>query len=444
MIRRPGDGPDADFAMEKSICWPFPISVSRTGGVDRGCMVAAELYAACRLSFELATTLPRRAYTSEVFQELEDEKVWSRAWVCVGSVHEIANVGDLLPFTIGQHAIHVQRQQDGSLIGRFNKAQHGGCRSVPAQCRTGRKTKCSYTSCGHSRDREVISAAELGESAAAMGQYLGFNPAKLVSIKVETWGPFVFVNLDTEARPLAEQFDGLTDKIGCCLQRYRRIGRRDVEPASNWKIVGRNFLNGSRRPSVENLAGPVGSHPELPAENAANSYWLYEADIPDALATIMNCVPAFGGEDAAVPRVTFCWAYPNLLLALLPNHIVSWIVQPTDQTACLLHMDVIVRESARDLTTGGEQKIFAYWLERTRRDALAAEGMLRNLLSYAAPEADLASQAMPAEMPIEDNYLAYRAQKYLIDQLLAQHTYYWNDAYTNPKLAVSPSTRGAS
>ena len=75
-----------------------------------------------------------------------------------------------------------------------------------------------------------------------MGQYLGFNPAKLVPVKVETWGPFVFVNLDTEARPLVEQFEGLTDKIGLRLHSYRLIGRHDVEPASNWKVVGKNFL----------------------------------------------------------------------------------------------------------------------------------------------------------------------------------------------------------
>ena len=415
------------------------------GYFDEGFDFAApEFFDPARREFGQARVLHPVAYRSKVFADLEDEKIWTRAWVCVGMQERIPGCGDLLPYTVGNHGIHVQRDDRGQLQGRFNKAQHGGCRTIPLQCQTGKKTKCSFTSCGYSRDRDVMSDAELNDSARAMGQYLGFNPAKLVPIKVETWGPFVFVNLDSEARPLAEQFDGLADKIGCSVQRYRRVGRRDVEPASNWKIVGRNFLNGSRPPSTENLAGPVRSRPELPAENAANSYWLYEADIPDALATVMNGVPAFGEEGTADRRAKFCWVYPNLLLALLPDHIVSWIVQPTDQTACLLHMDVTVRESAKDLTTSSEQKIFSYWLERTRRDALAAEEMLTNLLNYAAPEADLASQAVPAEMPIEDNYLAYRAQKYLIDQLLAQHTYYWNDAYTNPKLAVSPSTRGAS
>ena len=48
-----------------------------------------------------------------VFQRLENEKVWTRDWVCIGTAPEIANPLDLLPYTIGQHAIHVQRSEHG-------------------------------------------------------------------------------------------------------------------------------------------------------------------------------------------------------------------------------------------------------------------------------------------------------------------------------------------
>ena len=51
----------------------------------------------------------------EVFQRLENEKVWTRDWVCIGTAPEIAILYDLLPYTIGQHAIHVQRSADGEL-----------------------------------------------------------------------------------------------------------------------------------------------------------------------------------------------------------------------------------------------------------------------------------------------------------------------------------------
>ena len=105
-----------------------PDTVFIDEGVD---FLDPQLYSACRAPFGMATVLPRRAYTSEVFQRLENEKVWTRDWVCIGTAPEIANPLDLLPYTIGQHAVHVQRSADGGLIGRFNKAQHGGCRDHP-------------------------------------------------------------------------------------------------------------------------------------------------------------------------------------------------------------------------------------------------------------------------------------------------------------------------
>ena len=113
--------------------------------------------------------------------------------------------------------------------------------TIPLQCQSGKKTKCSFTSCGYSRDRDVMSAAELNDSAPAMGQYLGFNPAKLVSIKVETWGPFVFVNLDTEARPLVEQFDDLTNKIGSCLRGIAILAGATSSPPQTGRWWGRIF-----------------------------------------------------------------------------------------------------------------------------------------------------------------------------------------------------------
>ena len=79
------------------------------------------------------------AYRSKAFADLEDEKIWTRAWVCVGIHERIPGYGDLLPYTVGNHGIHVQRDDKGQLQGRFNKAQHGGCRAIPLQCQSRQK-----------------------------------------------------------------------------------------------------------------------------------------------------------------------------------------------------------------------------------------------------------------------------------------------------------------
>ncbi|MFH0297075.1 ring-hydroxylating oxygenase subunit alpha [Bradyrhizobium sp. 31Argb] len=214
-----------------------PDTVYIDAGID---FLDPRLYSSCRAPFGLATMLPRRAYTSEVFERLENEKVWTRDWVCIGTSPEIPDPLDLLPYTIGQHAIHVQRLPDGGLQGRFNKAQHGGCRTIPAQCRTGKKTRCSYTSCGFSRDRDVILANALAEMSPQMGQYLGAVPERLLPVKVRTSGPLIFANidptLDAEQRPLLPEWT----------ENLVRLEGHWQEHRSNWKLAGATIVDIAR------------------------------------------------------------------------------------------------------------------------------------------------------------------------------------------------------
>lgn len=180
------------------------------------------------------------------FARAEDDAIWTREWVCIGSVLDIPAAGDLLPFTVGDHAIHVQRLPDGGFAGRFNKAQHGGCRVVPLQCQQGAKTPCSFTSCGHSLDRPAIAAGELGEGTPEMYQYLGMRPERLLPVRTATWGPLLFVSLD----PHGTSFEPTARALTAALPAWR------AEPAdshrtrwmdcdANWKMVAQHLLAAS-------------------------------------------------------------------------------------------------------------------------------------------------------------------------------------------------------
>jgi len=266
------------------------------GGVD---FLRPELYAACRTRFGIASTLPRRTYTSPVFQELENEKVWTRDWVCIGTTPEIANPHDLLPYTIGSHAIHVQRLASGDLIGRFNKAQHGGCRTIPAQCKTGRKTKCSYTSCGFSRDRDVIAGDLLGEMTPQVGQYLGVYPERLLPVSVEARGPFIFANIDptigrTNCPPLVD---------AVVASNMPRLTGQWREYRANWKIAGAALVDAARS-------------------------------------------RAKGG--GASNYVSAEWHFPNLVIIESRNNVVAIALQPTAYDHSLWRLSVFGREQSPD------------------------------------------------------------------------------------------------
>ncbi len=141
--------------------------------------------------------LQARAYHGLPFQKWEDAAIWTRAWVGIGFDAEVANVGDVLPFTVGNHGIHVERMPDGTFAGRFNKAQHGGCRTVPLQCQTGARTRCSFTACGYSYDRRPIAASD-PDRARHLDQYLGLRPERLLQVPVRQWGPVLLARLDPQ------------------------------------------------------------------------------------------------------------------------------------------------------------------------------------------------------------------------------------------------------
>ncbi|ROO24194.1 Rieske (2Fe-2S) region [Salinisphaera orenii MK-B5] len=222
----------------------------------------ADLYRRAIEEASNCTLLPPAAYRSLVFTHLEDERVWTRDWVCIGTEHDVVADGDMLPYTVGYHGIHVRRDPDGALVGAFNMAQHGGCRMVPLQCQNGTKTGCSFTSCGYSRDRGPITSAELEQGSGASHQYLGLRPERLLPVQVDTQSALIFVNLDLDASPMAKgrKAHNLVPAID-----DTRTAERWFEFDCNWKLLAQHLLamDEARAPAIGDYAWLHGVSGEL-------------------------------------------------------------------------------------------------------------------------------------------------------------------------------------
>lgn len=191
-----------------------------------------------------AHALAPAAFRSLEFAAAEDVAIWTRSWVSVGFDDEIVAPGDILPFTVGHHGVHVERAMDGGLVGRFNKAQHGGCRVVPLQCQTGAKTKCSFTACGYSRDRRPIAAGS-SDADRTLDQYLGLRPERLLPVPVRTVGALIAVGLDPLGVPPPDwpdpsvaSFDGVTG------DKPRPDATHWLECDADWKLLAHHLAAG--------------------------------------------------------------------------------------------------------------------------------------------------------------------------------------------------------
>ena len=354
----------------------------------------ASLYAeACR-PYGLASMLPPVAYRSKVFLELENEKVWTRSWVSIGLLQQIPRPGDLLPLTLGFHGIHVQRQADGTISARMNRHQHGGCRFVPEQCRTGAQTKCSITSCNYTRDADVMPGGEGGENTDLMYKFVGLVPERLAAVKCETWGPFIFINLDPESGPLAEYLGDLPAVLGPELSRCNALsGKQWLDFQCNWKMLGRAFTGAGSPP------------PE------------WQADTGETPSTYTMAEAPFTAPETG-DRIF--WLFPNVLLAIGANQAAIVLLQATGMGKTLARCFFLA--SAPDGATASPQR-FAEFVALVKATGVAAEDMHREQVQLGTSSRPGTSADDP---PLEVNHCAHALNRFLAHRLQLEHHYYWN------------------
>lgn len=360
------------------------------------------LYSQVMQPFETALKLPALAYQSKTFSDLEDENIWSRSWVAIGTTHQIPHAGDMLPYTVGHHGIHVQRLNGNTIIGRFNKAQHGGCRAIPAQCQTGNKTKCSFTSCGYSRDSQAINNIEIEESNAIAHQYLGVVPERLLTTKTYQLGPYIFVNLDPELSDNAEPAFGLSAEYVNQLNDKNNMVYSDwVECNANWKLLCNAILQvldpHRKEYSVDSVLQQRESQADAVMQITTNRIFSDKQDYP------------------------LIWIAPNLFILMFSGYTLSLIVQPTGLKQSLIR---VIISSAKHEAIDDSEFLSKYKDFIDQVVLFAADHQQKfNTISL--------DNAKHPEMTdtnsiVEESNLADYFNKVIAQKIFKKHSFYWN------------------
>jgi hypothetical protein len=263
---------------------------------------------------------------------MEDERIWTRVWACVGVEQQVPASGDLLPATVGHHGLHVQRRPDGGLRAAFNVLQQGSCWTIPAQCGHGHKTNCPYVSCAHSLDTDAL-AAQDGAPTREMRQFIGFNPLKLADVPVQTAGPLIFVTLADPPPSLDDQLGSLGEAVRLePIGRLRHVARFWAELDCNWKLASDALFQAlGAPPESERLEERLAAGTAVPGTGTTHDeLWS---------AGAAACEP-LGLYDGGVRL----WrAFPNVVLAVLPNHAAAIVVKPTRLDGVALVVSLFAR-----------------------------------------------------------------------------------------------------
>ncbi len=132
----------------------------------------------------------------------------------------------------------VTRDDDGELRAFLNVCRHRG--AVLAEgCERRSSIQCHYHAWTYGLDGSLRAAPRADREP-------GFDKTdwSLLPASVDTWGPFLFVNPDPQAGPLAEQLGGLPAILGRDVDVDNLVFHSRVEfgADANWKVVAENFL----------------------------------------------------------------------------------------------------------------------------------------------------------------------------------------------------------
>lgn len=185
-------------------------------------------------------TLPAAWYTDPAVFAAEQWRVFRRCWQYVGLTEQVAHPGDFFTCQIADVPLIVNRDQDGTLRVLVNVCRHRG-HAVATEA-SGHCTvfQCPYHAWSYNLDGSLRGAPGMHDEPD-----FDRDAFPLFTAQIDTWGPFVFVNLDRDAAPLAETLGELprfVAETGVRLNDVRRRRRREVEIAANWKVVVDNYL----------------------------------------------------------------------------------------------------------------------------------------------------------------------------------------------------------
>jgi phenylpropionate dioxygenase-like ring-hydroxylating dioxygenase large terminal subunit len=185
-------------------------------------------------------TLPASWYGSDpAIYRLELERIFARNWQYTARTAQLAEPGSFVAARAGHVPVVLVRDEEGELRGYVNVCRHRG--HLVAQGAGKRASlQCPYHAWTYGLDGCLRAAPRSDREPG-----FDFDAYSLLPVSVDTWGPFVFVNPDPEAAPLAEALGRIPEHLaegGIDVDRLRFRERNEWSHGTNWKVGIENYL----------------------------------------------------------------------------------------------------------------------------------------------------------------------------------------------------------
>jgi Rieske 2Fe-2S family protein len=337
--------------------------------------------------------LPREAYVDPAVFDWEQRHIFS-SWTCVGYADDLPEPGSQRAVSLGSGGVLLTRDEDGRVHAFANTCRHRGHELLPCgEAATKRRNiVCPYHSWTYRLDGSLRNAPTFRDVES-------FDPAEfgLVPLRVVDWHGWIFVDPSGRSGEFADHVAGTEEVIAPYRpEELTIVARHSYELACNWKVIAENYQEcyhcSTIHPELSRISPPTsGDNLDLPGQWMGGSMELIPEAETMSLSGRSGGVAIAGLSDRELRSVMYLVGYPNLLVSLHPDYVMTHLMTP-------LSVDRTKVECAwafpRDVAgKDGFDPSYAvdFWDLTNRQDWAACESVQRGLASPHARPGPLAA-----------------------------------------------------
>ena len=298
------------------------------------------------------TTLPRQFFTDPDLYRRELDRFYFHRWICAGRTDQIPRAGDYFTRTVADDSIIVTRDGSGEIHALFNVCRHRGTQLCEqSEGHFVDRIQCPYHSWTYDLAGRLLVAPHMAPEFCK-DQY------PLHRAGCEVWDGHVFVHLGQvgqvgrvgpvgEAASLRDQLADLPERFAAWRMADLRLGHRAVyEVKANWKLIVLNYNECLHCPNLHPTLNKL--HHYLSADNVEPTacYCGGAMGFRDGVETMSmdgkrrrRYLP--GLSESQRQQVSYFTIYPNLLLSLHPDYMLTHTLWPRahnrTEIICELH-----------------------------------------------------------------------------------------------------------
>lgn len=338
--------------------------------------------------------LPRAAYVDAEVFEWEQRTIFS-GWTCVGFASDVSGVGAQRAVGSGANGILLVRGDDDVVRAFANTCRHRGHELLACGAETKRRgIVCPYHSWSYRLDGSLRKAPGFEGEAG----FEAFEPSQfgLTQLRLVNWHGWLFVDLSGEDVEFADHVAGLEDVIGP----YRPedltvVDRHTYELATNWKVIAENYQEcyhcSAIHPELSRISPPT-SGENLELKGSWMGGWMSIVDGAETMSLTGQSggVAIKGLSEHELRTVMYLVGYPNLLVSLHPDYVMTHLMTPLAADRTLVECAWAFPKDVAEQPDFDPSYAVDFWDLTNRQDWAACESVQRGLSSPHARPGPLA------------------------------------------------------